>query len=376
MRLTNLEEIVVDIPVPKPGLKPAWTPGITLTSSTVPIVKITTEDGLEGYGVGTALGENISQFLEKIPISLILGWIGEPFGVEKIMKILRIAAKIGPRPYVIEMALWDLIGKICKQPVYKLLGGFKDKVKAYCSTAELKSTKKMVKDAQDAVEMGFKGIKLRARRTNISKDIEVVKAVRDAVGDDIEIMVDANQAWGHLPPFWSVKTAIEFGKALDKIDAAWLEEPLHEENTEGIKKLRKTIETPVAGGEIGNDIFFYRDLLVNDVYDIVQADVTFSGGILECRKIAGLCEAFCKELIPHAWNNGLAIAATLQLIGAIPNCSWLEYPYAPPCWTPEVRDAILMEPILINKRGYVEIPKGPGLGVELNWEVIEEYRIK
>ncbi len=376
MRLANIEEIRVDIPIPKPGLKPAWTPGITLTSSTISIIKITTEEGLEGYGVGTALGESISQFLERIPIPLILGWIGEPFGIEKIMKILRIAAKIGPRPYVIEMALWDLIGKICKQPVYKLLGAFQDKVKAYCSTAELKSTPKIVKDAQEAVEMGFKGIKLRARRSSISKDIEVVKAVRDAVGDDIEIMVDANQAWGHLPPFWSLKTAIEFGKILDRIEAAWFEEPLHEENIQGIKKLRDSIETPVAGGELGNDIFFYRDLLANDIYDIIQADITFSGGILECRKIAGMCEAFCKELVPHAWNNGLAIAATLQLIGAVPNCSWLEFPYAPPCWTPEVRDAILKEPILINKHGYVEIPKKPGLGVEIDWETIEEYRIK
>jgi L-alanine-DL-glutamate epimerase-like enolase superfamily enzyme len=376
MRLTNIEEIIVEIPLPKPGLKPAWTPGITLTSSTIPIIKVTTEDGLEGYGVGTALGENISQFLDRVPIPLILGWIGEPFGVEKIMKILRIAGEIGPRPYVLELALWDLIGKICKQPVYRLLGGFQNKVKAYCSTAELKSAKKIVKDVQDAVEMGFKGIKLRARRNKISKDIEVVHAVRDAVGDDIAIMVDANQAWGHLPPFWSVKTAITFGKALDKIDAAWLEEPLHEKNVQGIKELRNAIETPVAGGELGNDIFFYRDLLLNDVYDIIQADVTFSGGILECRKIAGMCEAFCKDLIPHAWNSGLAIAGTLQLIGAIPNCSWLEFPHAPPCWTADVRDAILTKPILIDKRGYVEIPQGPGLGVELNWETIEKYRVK
>ncbi|MHA1650847.1 MAG: mandelate racemase/muconate lactonizing enzyme family protein [Candidatus Helarchaeota archaeon] len=375
MNLANLEEILLEIPIPKPGLKPAWTPGIVLTSSKITLIKLTTDEGLEGYGVGTALGENLNQFLETVPIPLILGWIGEPFGIEKIMKLLRIAANIGPRPFALEMALWDLIGKICKQPIYKLLGGFQDKVKAYCSTAELKPVNKMVKDAQDAVEMGFKGIKLRARRTNLSKDIEVVRAVRDAVGDDIAIMVDANQAWGHLPPLWSVKTAMTFGKVLDKIEATWLEEPLHEQNIQGLKKLRETIQTPIAGGELGNGIYFYRDLLVNDIYDIIQADITFSGGILECRKIAGMCEAFCKELIPHAWNNGFAIAATLQLIGAIPNCSWLEFPYAPPCWTPEVRDTLLKDPITIDKRGYVAIPKKPGIGVDLDWDKIEKYRI-
>jgi D-galactarolactone cycloisomerase len=375
MILTDIEQLIIEVPIPKPGLSTSITGGIKQTTARHALIKISTDEGIKGYGVGTIVGQSI-EFLKLVPTQFLAGMIGEPFGVEKIMKVLRIASEIGPRPWSIEMALWDIIGKICKQPVYKLLGGFRDKIKTYCSTAELKKPEKMVKDAQEAAEMGFKGIKLRARRATIEKDIEVVKAVNDAVGADIAIMVDGNQAWGHLPPIWSVKDAIKLGKVLDKIEAAWFEEPLYEKNIKGIKRLRDNIETPVAGGELGNGMYFYKDILVNDVYDIIQADLAFSGGILECRKIAGMCEAFCKEFIPHCWNTGLAIAASLQVIGATPNCSWLEYPYAPPCWTPEVRDAILKEPIRLNKRGFVEIPKKPGLGVELNWDLIEKYRVK
>jgi D-galactarolactone cycloisomerase len=375
MILTDIEQIIVEVPIPKPGLSTSITGGLKQTTARHALIRITTDEGLEGYGMGTIVGQSI-EILKMVPSKLFAGMIGEPFAVEKVMKLLRIASEIGPRPYSIEMALWDLIGKAVKQPVYKLLGGFRDKVKVYCSTAELKKSAKMVKDAQEAAEMGFKGIKLRARRDTIEEDIEVVKAVHDAVGSELAIMVDGNQAWGHLPPIWSVKTALKLGKVLDQIEAEWFEEPLYEKNIEGIKKLRENIETPVAGGELGNSMYFYRDKLVNDVYDIIQADLSFSGGILECRKIAALCEAFCKDFIPHCWNTGLAIAASLQVIGASPNSPWLEYPYAPPCWTPEVRDAILKEPILINKHGFVEIPKKPGLGVELNWDVIEKYRVK
>jgi len=375
MLLTDIEQIIVEIPIPKPGLSTSITGGFKQTVARHALIKISTDEGIEGYGVGTIVGQSI-EFLKLVPSKLLAGMIGEPFGVEKVMGVLRIASEIGPRPWSIEMALWDIIGKICKQPVYKLLGGYRDKIQAYASTAELKKPEKMVKDAQEAAEMGFKGIKLRARRKTIEKDIEVVKAVHDAVGGEIAIMVDGNQAWGHLPPVWSVKTAIKLGKFLDRIEATWFEEPLYEKNIDGIKRLRDNIETPVAGGELGNSMFFYRDILVNDVYDIIQADLSFSGGILECRKIAAMCEAFCKNFIPHCWNTGLAIAASLQVIGATPNCPWLEYPYAPPCWIPEVRDAILTEPITLNKRGYVEIPKKPGLGVELNWDVIEKYRVK
>ncbi|MHA1129797.1 MAG: mandelate racemase/muconate lactonizing enzyme family protein [Candidatus Helarchaeota archaeon] len=375
MILTDIEQIIVEVPIPKPGLSTSITGEFKQTTARHALIKISTDEGIEGYGVGTIVGQSI-EFLKLVPTKILASMIGEPFGVEKIMKVLRIASEIGPRPWSIEMALWDIIGKICKQPVYRLLGGFRDKIRAYCSTAELKKPQKMVKDAQEAVEMGFKGIKLRARRSTIEKDIEVVKAVKDAVGDDIAIMVDGNQAWGHLPPIWGIKDAIKLGKVLDQIEATWFEEPLYEKNEEGIKKLRDSIETPIAGGELGNSMYFYKDLLVNDIYDIIQADLAFSGGILECRKIAAMCEAFCKEFIPHCWNTGLAIAASLQVIGASPNCSWLEFPYAPPCWTPEIRDAILKAPITLNKHGYVEIPKAPGLGVELNWETIEKYRLK
>ncbi|MHA1266858.1 MAG: mandelate racemase/muconate lactonizing enzyme family protein [Candidatus Helarchaeota archaeon] len=374
MRLKDIEQIIVDIPIPKPGVKASIMPFPQTVARQV-LIRITTDEGVEGYGVGTIIGQSIG-LLKRVPAGLFVNLIGDPFSVEKVVKILRIASEIGPRPWSIEMALWDLIGKICKQPIYKLLGGFRDKIRAYCSTAELKKPDLMVKDAMEAIEKGFKGIKLRARRNTIEKDIEVVKAVHDAVGDKMAIMVDGNQAWGHLPPIWTVRKAIKLGKVLDQIEAAWFEEPLYERDLQGLKRLRENIETPVAGGELGNSLYFYRDLLVNDVYDIIQADLSFSGGILECRKIAAMCEAFCKNFIPHCWNTGLAIAASLQVIGAIPNCDWLEYPYAPPSWIPEVRDAILQEPIIIDKQGYVKIPNKPGLGVELNWDVIEKYRVK
>jgi len=296
------------------------------------------------------------------------------FGIERIMSKLRYAAFVGPRPWAIEIALWDLIGQACGQPIYKLLGGSQDRVKAYVSTVQLKSPAEHAEDARNFLSQGFKAIKLRAHRLDPKLDLEVVREVRNAVGNDMEIMVDANQAWATEPPFWSTQTALSMARELEKLDVRWLEEPLPKDDLRGLAELRSKVGIPIAGGELEWGIYRFRDFLEAEAYDIVQPDPHWCGGILETRKISALAEAANKLCILHTGGiGGLWAAANLQVTGAIPNCPYFEYMSEPGIWTPEIRDVLLKEPIRISTDGYIEIPKGPGLGVEINEDAIARY---
>jgi D-galactarolactone cycloisomerase len=218
---------------------------------------------------------------------------------------------------------------------------------------------------------------LRIRNQDIRKDLAVIEAVRVAVGDDVELMVDANQAWlihgfGDYPK-WDLKRAMSVARELEQLGVVWLEEPLRMRDYEGLSILRRSTSVAISGGELNDDLDDFRELINRGCYDIIQPDVTFAGGILTCRKIAGMAEAANIVYNPHTWSNGLGLAANLQLMGAIPNCTYCEFPYDPPGWIPEGRDAMLTEPIRIDGDGYVAVPSEPGLGVEVDWEKVRAH---
>ncbi|MFN2533532.1 MAG: mandelate racemase/muconate lactonizing enzyme family protein [Pyrinomonadaceae bacterium] len=373
MKITDVKFLNLEIPLAAP-LRPAWDPSAAYQCFPLGLIRIFTDEGQVGSAVELTpqhvMGVSGSQL--SYLRSILIG--ADPFGVERIMSKLRYAAFIGPKPWAIEIALWDVIGQACGQPIYRLLGGSQDRVKAYVSTVQLKSPAEHAEDARNFLAQGFRAIKLRAHRLDPREDLDVVREVRKAIGDEMEIMVDANQAWATEPPLWSKQTALWMAKELEKLDVKWLEEPLPKDDLRGLAELTRQVGIPIAGGELEWGIYRFRDLLEAEAYDIVQPDPHWCGGILESRKISALAEASNKFCILHTGGiGGLWAAANLQVTGAIPNCPYFEYLYEPAIWTPEIRDVLLQEPIRISTDGYVEIPQGPGLGVKINEDAIARY---
>ena len=375
MKITDVKFLSIEIPLDKP-IHPAWEPSASYDSFPLALIRIHTDEGIVGNAIELTpehvMGITSSRLANLR--SLLIGM--NPFGIEKVMAKLRYAAFVGPKPWAIEIALWDIIGKACGQPVYKLLGGAQDRVKAYLSTLQIKSAEEHAADAQKYFEQGFRAMKLRAHRPEPRQDIEVVAAVRDAVGPEMDIMVDANQAWPVEPPYWSFRTALWMARELSALDVVWLEEPLPKDDLHGLAELAQQADIPIAGGELEWGIHRFRQMMETHAYDIVQPDPHWCGGILEARKISVLAEAMNKQCILHTGGiGGLWVAANLQVAGSIPNYPYFEYILEPPVWNLEMRDILLSEPIMIDADGYLQIPQGPGLGVELNEKAVEKCTV-
>jgi D-galactarolactone cycloisomerase len=373
MKIVDVEAYLCRFPLPEP-FWPSWIPGLPESNNTLLLVRLITDEGIDGFSAAPAfLGE-----LKGVPELLRVFLLDrDPFKVEDFIKVFRSAKAVGVRAWFMEIALWDIIGKAAGQPIYRLLGGYRDRVKAYASTGELRPPPRRVEDALRIKEMGFKAMKLRIRSDDIRDDIAVVEAVRGAVGPEMELMVDANQAWpihgfGDYPT-WDAKRAVITARELERLDITWLEEPLGMYDYDGLAVVNASTSINIAGGELNNDIYDFRELIYRRCYDVLQPDVTLATGILNGIKVAGMAEAAGLIVNPHTWTNGIGFAANLQLMGAIPNCTHCEFPYEPPGWVPEARDAMLAEPFDIDDEGYVRLPEAPGLGIEVDMEKVRAF---
>jgi L-alanine-DL-glutamate epimerase-like enolase superfamily enzyme len=280
-----------------------------------------------------------------------------------------------------EIPLWDIIGKLAGLPVYKLWGGYCDRVLAYCATAEIRSPEGRVRDLEAMAEAGFRAVKLRFHRQDPREDVQVVEAVRAALGDRIDVIVDANQAGvepgheGHAT--WGFRRAVEVALELERLDVLWLEEPLPRHDYDGLARLRgKLSGLRLAGGEDNHGLHEFRLLLQRGCYDILQPDALLSEGISQLRKVAALAQAEGCLMVPHTWGNGMGLLANLHLAAAVPNCSHLEFPHDPPSgWTASARDQMLAEPLWIDADGCVRVPDRPGFGFLLDEEQVEHHTV-
>ncbi|TML77076.1 MAG: mandelate racemase/muconate lactonizing enzyme family protein [Actinobacteria bacterium] len=261
-------------------------------------------------------------------------------------------------------------------PLYRYLGGARDKIPAYASFGEVREPKQRADDALAALEAGFTAIKLRPRHDTFAEDVEEVRVVRDAVGDRLQIACDANQGWRvdtFKPdsPRWDFKRALATAKAYEEFDVMWLEEPLDQFDFEGYRALRTQTTTRLAGGELAGDIWAVRELIERRCLDIIQPDAMFTGGITGAVQIAHMARIAGLEFAPHTWSgNGIGLVANLHVLGAT-HGAYLEYPYDPPSFVVESRDAMLVEPIRIGPDGTVALPQSPGLGIQLDFDRIE-----
>jgi D-galactarolactone cycloisomerase len=355
-----------DVPTPRP-LRPAWSPGAIKTSASISIIRMRTDDGLEGFGTGGS-----PKALREVADQLI-GC--DPFDTERHSRLLR----HNGGAWGMELALWDLIGKSCGQPLSKLWGGYTDRVRGYASMVEAVSIGETVERVQGLVAEGFTGVKIRLHHDSRHDDVALATAVRVAVGPDVALMADANQA--RVPfapptecsPVWDLRRARSTARALEELDYLWLEEPLGRNGYAGLAALNGSVDIAIAGGEKNVFLHEFADLIDRSCYDIVQPDALFSEGIGQLRKVAAYAELHHKQCIPHHGGGGIGAFGHLHLAASVPNAPWVEVLRDRAGEFPWPAQLAVREPMMIDSQGWVVAPSQPGLGVELDEDFIKRY---
>ncbi len=206
------------------------------------------------------------------------------------------------RCWAFDVALWDLKGRIENQPVWKLLGGRTERLRAYASTGILRDVEAMADQVRFLVDACYRAIKVRFGREDRRDDLQVIEAVRDAVGDDIDLMVDCNRAWrmpGNLCPYWSYEEVLDVAKELDRLGVFWMEEPLHRGDYAGMADLRNSVDVRIAGGEMTTEPYEFTTMIERGCLDVLQPDCCLTGGITGCAEIAREAESAGLIFSPH-----------------------------------------------------------------------------
>jgi L-alanine-DL-glutamate epimerase-like enolase superfamily enzyme len=325
-------------------------------------VRVFTDEGIEGNMMTWLTGASplaLESSIENIK-SKVLG--RDPFDTEAIYYDLNFTGSFFQvnRFFnsAIDISCWDISGKAANRPIYKLLGGYRDRIRAYASTLAYDTIDEYVEIARQCKEKGFTALKLHVWGEP-DRDIELCEAVRKAF-PDMDLMMDALNAYDRAG-------ALRVGRALDRLNFYWYESPLREEDIEGLRMLRRKLDTPIAATE-HNMIGFldYPEYITSGAVDIVRAFGDYIGGITPLKKTASLCEAFHIKHEPHSFGSALVQAAHLHLMLSIRNCDSFESN------VPEgIFDAGMKEVIRVQKDGYVYAPAKPGLGLEIDWDYID-----
>ncbi len=372
-------DVITDfVKCPLPGeFHPTWGSGMTMTAVGMTVVQIVTDEGVTGISAGTADGwENVvgvNTFLKKQLIGK------DPLMIEHIRPIISNAKLRMGWPWMVEAALWDLAGKYCGMPVYKMWGGYTNKMRVYASAGEILPLEKRIEYVQTCIDLGISAAKLRMHSPNPEDDLEDIRTIVAKFSGKISFMVDANQA-DHLPGAsdinhsWDTYTALHVARELEKLNILWLEEPLSRYNYEGLAAIARKVDIPLAGGEKNSGLNEFKDLVRNEGYHILQGDSVFCEGMFQMRKAAALAEAYHKLFIPHTWSNPCGLMANMQVAASLPNCPWFELPFEPPAYTISMYDNVFKEGIRVED-GFIYVPDKPGLGFEFRDGFLEENRV-
>lgn len=353
-----------------PPLRAAWDPDPRRHFDAT-IVRVHTDDGVTGVGSGDTMAG-----FEAVE-HLFLG--EDPLDIVRHVKAIETANFHGGRFWPLEVALWDIIGQVAGLPVATLFGNSARSLPAYASSAELKSPEERVETALRAREAGFRAMKIRIDRDRVNDGVAAVAAVREALGPNFEIMVDLNQSWrmaGDTAPATDLAKTRKLVRRLAELDVFWVEEPLPYNDLDGFRTLRA--ENPgvrIAAGEMHHSVPELLRYLENDVLDVYQMDVVLAVGMHRARTLAELAQLKHRAFTPHSWTNGIGVLANLHVSAGVGGGPYFEFPWDPPGWTPERRDFMLAEPVMITPAGELEVPRRPGLGVELDEEAVDRWRI-
>lgn len=381
MKITNVEGFVLKAPEKyKNPVGSEEAPGVAYCF----LMKVSTDEGIVGWSdVETA--PHVADAVIGAPASgcdMIEGIrelaVGEnPFDTARLWdKIYRGTIYYGRRGAAIQalsgfdIALHDIIGKATGQPVYRLLGGaYRTSVRAYASTLFRPNPDDIKKACEFYMEKGFTAIKFGwgVFGEDRKRDIRLVEAARKTVGDDIDIMVDAG---------WKVNRsaydAVELLRQLEPYNIFFLEDFLHPENYEGYRRVKEAgVKTRLAAGEQEATGWGFRQLIQQGGIDVAQPDLSRAGGFTQFRHIAWEAEVAGIDVCPHAWLTDLLTSASLHANAVLPRSLFLEYNVSS---SPMLRD-IILNPVVLKKDGTMDVPQGPGLGIEIDEKAVEYYRI-
>lgn len=365
MKITQVETIPLQVPLDRP---------ISFATREVrerefTIVQIFTDEEISGFGcipIGDPL--SVKAVVDHKLKNLIVG--EDPLCYERIWKKMydemyrdRKGAAIRAMSAV-DIALWDIKGKALEMPLYKMLGGYRDKVPCYASGGyyhEGKGIEGLKQEMNNYMDKGYTAVKIKIGALSVRDDLERVKAARETIGPEVDLLIDANNAY-------DTPTAIKVGRELEKFDVYFFEEPVKPDNLEGSRIVAEALDVPVASGELEYTVYGFRDLIQEGGIDIIQPDATVLGGITEWIKVASLAKAHYIPISPH-WEQEVH----MHLVGAFPNTLWVEF------FEREIGVRVedkLYQTFPHPVDGYLNLPDKPGLGRELDRESIDEYRVE
>ncbi len=334
------------------------------------IVRVHTDAGLTGIASGDAM----------------LGFAGhehlfvgrDAMAIERHWRVLNNIQFHWGRPWPLDLALWDLAGKITGQPCWRLLGGLSNSVRLYASSGTLRDPGAMAEAAERYRDEGFPALKIRFGRGDWRQDVKALEAVRARVGDALALMVDCNQGWRmswDAYPSWTLKDAVPVARELERLGVFWMEEPLHRGDRAGMRRLREMTDIRIAGGEMTRELYEFRDLINEGALDVLQPDAALVGGITGLRRVATMAQEHNLAFTPHTWTNGMGVVANAHLTAGVADAPWLEFPYDPPEWSLTRRDFMMAEPLRAGADGTLHLSDRPGLGYDPDEDVLAKTRI-
>ena len=374
MKIQSVEAIVLRAKLSK---RFGWSQHWTDTRATT-LIRIRTDNGIEGIGECCGPPESAKVIIDDLYTPTIVG--RDPFDSDVIwMDLYQDFRQYARRGLAIQalggvdIALWDIKGKAVGKPVYQLMGGaFRHTVQAYATgmyyTDGPDQPKRLADEAMGYVAQGFAAVKMKVG-FGVKEDLLNVRTVRNAIGEDIDLMVDANYAY-------DARTAIQLGRELEQLNVAWFEEPVTPEDLDGYCEVKAALDIPIAGGEAEFTRFGLRDLITRRAVDIVQPDCCSCGGLSEGKRVAEMAHTHNTQTTPHVWGTNIGRAASLHLTATLPPTPPRLNAAIPPfeydLTEHPIREAITQESFDVVD-GRIDVPDRPGLGVTLNEEAVASF---
>lgn len=335
----------------------------TYAATEIVVAEVKTDEGISGFG-----WTHGREVVIRTLLSLRERVIGEdPFNVERIWEKMYLPKVYGRKGFetraisAVDIALWDIIGKVAGRPVRQMLGGFRDTVPAYIAGGYYEQDKNhegLRREMERNLASGARAVKMKIGGASLAEDLDRIDVVLDAVGPGVKVMVDANNAYNRLE-------ALKMGRELDRRGIFWYEEPLHPEDLEGCAELCRKLDTPIAVGENEYTRWGFRQLVESHAAQILNADAQVLGGITEWKKVADIAMASHIQIAPHGDQE-----IHTHLVSAVPNGLIVEY-YDNN--TNSLLSELFRSHIRLDKEGCVAIPDRPGLGVEFDFSAAEKY---
>ena len=375
MKIASVDGYVLNFPQDPPwGYSKGW-----VTSAPTLLIELSTNDGISGWGEAYGPPKPIFEMIKTLISLNVIG--SDPFETEKLWAILRQEIRDHSQGGIamaaisaIDIACWDIKGKVLNAPVCKLLGGpvceelgcYASAIRYTKNSAQSDTLSDPVNLAKEFVDQGFAAIKLAIGMLDLREDIARIKRVREFLPSDVNLMVDANHAY-------NARTAIELAKQIESLDIFWLEDPLAQDDLPGYQSLRQSTSIPLAGGETLSGRPAFRDVLAENIFDVLIPETGLAGGLTEAKKIFDLCDVFGVGCTPHGFASIVGTAAAIHLAATHalnPSSTGLEtlpFEWAP---SPSDRFGNLAITPFECANGKIAIPiERPGLGVEIDRDI-------